>query len=107
MNVVDKDEKMIGVLRLPQRLQANSLLVNSKGTVFQHDEPLEFIMISKGSAVVRDDPDVLMEKKDIRRRQPVDDVHEFYNVLWIERDKDGVASPRRPGILKSGTRKLK
>jgi hypothetical protein len=53
-------------------------------------------MISKGSEVVRDDPDVLMEKKDIRRRQPVDDVHEFYNVLWIERDKDGVA--RRQGL---------
>jgi len=28
---------------------------------------------------VRDDPDALMEKKDIQRRQPVDDVHEFYN----------------------------
>jgi hypothetical protein len=27
--------------------------------------------------------------------KPVDDVHEFYNVLWIERDKDGVA--RRQG----------
>ena len=87
---------MIGVLRLPQRLQANSLLVSSKGTVFQHDEPLEFIMISKGSAVVRDDPDVLMEKKDIQRRQPVDDVHEFYNVPQIERDKDVVA--RRQGL---------
>jgi hypothetical protein len=96
VNVVDKDEKMIGVLRLPQRLQASLLLVSSKGTVFQHDEPLKFIMISKGSAVLRDDPDVLMEKKDIRRRQPVDDVHEFYNVLWIERDKDGVA--RRQGL---------
>jgi hypothetical protein len=46
MNVVDKDEKMIGILRPPQRLQANSLLVSSKGTVFQHDEPLEFIVIS-------------------------------------------------------------
>jgi hypothetical protein len=81
---------MIGVLCLPQRLQANSPKVSSKGTVFQHDELLEF-MISKGFAVVRDDPNVLMEKKDIRQRQPVDDVHEFYNVLWIERDKDGVA----------------
>jgi len=59
---------MIGVLRLPQRLQANSLLVSSKGTVFQHDELLEFTVISKGSAVVRDDPDVLVEKKDIWRR---------------------------------------
>jgi hypothetical protein len=42
--------------------------VSSKGTVFQHDELLKFIEMSKGSAVVRDDPDVLVEKKDIWRR---------------------------------------
>jgi len=90
MNVVDKDEKMIGVLRLPQRLQENPLSIVSGGKLLPLDEALEFIVISEGSASERDDPDARLEQKSIWRSIGSPQ-HNFYNVLWIGRDKDGTA----------------
>ncbi len=99
MNIADVDDKFIGVLRLSQRLASDSCLVIPKGTIYRPSDPLEYVLISKGSAKAKDDADALLEQHGSGLFERFAGRHEFYNVLWVERDDDGAFSRQGLGRI--------